>query len=155
MTKIEFDGQNEQPAGGFTVYPAGTYVMEMLDWERKVSSKGNPQIMVKLAIKENEEYNGKPYTEWISLTEAALWRVKAFLWALGAQIPKVALDTNGELFTRMLNECKGHELGMEVEKIVRDGKENNNITNFLRVEEPWDLDIDQLQGDIPDFLKQD
>ena len=155
MSKISFDGKNEEPSGGFQVYEPGTYTMEVLDFEKGTSSKGNPQMKVSLAIKD-ADLLGKPYTEWLSLTEQAAWKVKAFFWACGAQLPKVDLDMNGELFMRLCNELKGHELCVELSKGVNPNtaKDRNQSEKFLRTEEPWDLDVNQVQDEIPDFLKK-
>jgi len=154
MGILSFDGKNEEPAGGFELYPADTYTLEILSFERGTSSNGNPQMKVGMAIK-GGDFNGKPYTDWLSLTDKALWRVKAFFWAAGATLPKVDLDTSGELFMRLCNELKGHELAANIGVKVNPNtaKENNNIEQFMRTEDPWELDVNQVDGDIPDFVK--
>ena len=153
MAKLSFDGRNEEPVG-FEVYPAGTYVAEVLSFERGTSSTGKPQMKVGFALK-TEPFEGKPYTDWVSLTEAAAWRVKGLFWACGAQLPKVDLDMEGELFMRMCNQLKGHELALDLEVNINpnNGKENNKVARYMRTEDAWDLDVNQLEDDIPDFLR--
>jgi hypothetical protein len=143
-----------EPAGGFQVYPAGTYKMEILNFERATSSKGNPQLKVQLAIKEPQEYFDKRYTEWIPLLDNTMWRLESFMWAAGLKGDgKKGLDTGSELFMRTLNLLKGREIGMNLSVRVQDGVERQQVDQYLRVEDEMELDLDVMEEEIPDFLK--
>jgi hypothetical protein len=149
-----------EPAGGFQVYPAGTYKMEILNFERTTSSKGNPQLKVQLAIKEPKEYFDKRFTTWIMLIENMEWKWKDFAWAVGlkgqmdAKGNEKGLDTGSELFMRMLNLLKGREIGMNLSIEIQDGVERQRVDNFLRVEDEMELDLDVMEEEIPDFLRK-
>jgi len=156
MTIVRFN-ERDPGTGGFTVYPAATYTMEVTDIEKGTSSKGNPQLKVSMAIKDKDgELHGKPYTEWIPMMDNTTWKVIDFLWACGIDNKAMPnIDTDSELFLRLCNLVKGRELGMSISIRVWDGQDRNQTDQYLRTEEEGiDVDMDELRGEIPSFLKQ-
>ncbi len=137
--------------GNFQLYDAGTYKFRVDSWERGVSSKKNtPQIRFKCTFQDGK-YHGKPYTEFLNVTDASVWKVASFIVNCGV-LSSSKIDTESRKFEQMCNACIGRTLYVNLEKDEAYG--NNKSTSFMPDEDLEPLNFDSSgQDDAPSFVK--
>ena len=126
--------------GNFEVYPTGTYRVTVNDWEFGESSiKKTKQVRIKCSMD-----NGKPYTEFIQLTDASAWKVGNFINACGLKVGG-KLDTDSALFQQIMNALKGRSVFITMEHDLE--YNNNKSKSYARDDQqpeeefvPWEDD---------------
>lgn len=144
----------------FEVLPAGVYKVQIEKYEKCVAKTGMEQMRVYATVlpgtgSSANEHEGKPLADHIALSNAAEWRVVWFLKeALGwhkedlKEAGKIAMGS--ERFNRMFDLTKGRTMYWVVEI---DPKYNNNkVKEYVMDEELEPVSIDELDGELPDFL---
>lgn len=91
MPKRRIDFTNV--SDGFTKLPGGEYAFHVFDVQDKPDRNGNPGVNVTLKVADGE-YQGKSVKMYLSETPGGLWRVRDFLQACGAAIPKKAVTVD-------------------------------------------------------------
>lgn len=81
MPKISFRGAQSTGGGGFTIYPAGTYTLQIDAVEETKSKAGNPQLKVSCHIADGGQYDGEKVTLWYPLLPQAGFRLRALIEA--------------------------------------------------------------------------
>ena len=122
MPKYEY-----QDRKGGCILPAGTYIADVLEAEDAFSTKGDPQIKMKIRLLGGSEGDGLCW-ENLTFVEKALWRVDSFLKATAAPPP---LGTQVDLSAA---QCVGRRARVKV--IVsqsNSGTDRNEIKQWL----PW------------------
>ena len=87
--RIDFTNVSE----GFSKLPGGEYVFHVFDVQDKPSKNGDPGVNVTLKVADGE-FQGRTTFMYLSETPGGLWRVRDFLSACGAQIPKKAVTVD-------------------------------------------------------------
>ncbi|MCK9326155.1 MAG: DUF669 domain-containing protein [Bacteroidales bacterium] len=87
--RVDFTNVSE----GFSKIPGGEYVFHVFDVQDKPSRNGDPGVNVKLKVADGE-LQGRTTFMYLSETPGGLWRVRDFLQACGAQIPKKAVTVD-------------------------------------------------------------
>jgi hypothetical protein len=146
MATVDMDS-----VGSFEVYPSGTYRVEVTGWERGESSqKKTPQVRVKTKIVDGGAGDpGKPYTEFIQLTEKSAWKAGNFIHACGVNM-KGKLDTDSPLFTNVMDALVGKTLYITMEKDEQYG--NNKSLSYARDDMQPEEDFVPTD-DAPEFAK--
>jgi hypothetical protein len=134
--------------GSFEVYPSGTYRAQVLDWEFGESSvKKTKQVRVKMEIMVDGK--GKPYTEFIPITDASAWKVGNLIAACGV-IMGGKLDTDSALFQQVLNKLRQRTLYITLEHDTQ--YNNNKSTGYNRDDEQEEEEFLPVD-DAPEFAK--
>lgn len=111
--------------------PAGEYLATVVSVTEKESKQGNDMwvFVVKLAVDSTATY-----AIHCTLNEEALWKLRAFIMACGAAVPKkkIAIDPN---------KFVGRQLGVILDDHEYDGKESSTVSGFIPKGE--------LAGDAP------
>lgn len=81
MGALSFDFTNVEEKE-FGPLPAGEYNVYVFDVKQKISNSGNEMLQVTFSVADGE-YTGRKFNDFMVLTQNALWRIKAFLSALG------------------------------------------------------------------------
>jgi hypothetical protein len=132
-------------AGSFEVYPNGTYRVKVKDWEFGESSKKKTkQVRIKC-----EMDNGKPYTEFIPITEASAWKIGNFIVATGIKTSG-KLDTESAMFQTVLNQLKGRTLFITLQHDLE--YNNNKSTGYARDDQQEESEFEPVD-DTPEFAK--
>ena len=84
--KIDFTNTED----GRKLLPTGDYKCNVFDIADKPSKAGDPGVNVTLKVAEGE-YKGQTLFYYLSELPQVLWKVRGFLEACGAQIPKKAV----------------------------------------------------------------
>lgn len=106
---------------GIQPLPAGEYVMHVFDVADKSSKDGAPGVNVTLKVAEEGEYKGRTIFYYLSEREGALWKVRGFLEACGAQIPKKAVMVD-------YGKCLGKTLIATLSTRDYNGRTVNDVT---------------------------
>ena len=117
--RLDFTNVEEKE---FKLLEEGIHTAFLFNLEEKMSKTGNPMLVATYKIaKGQDKYE---ITDYMALTEKALFRVKRFLEGFGITVPKGSLEFNPD-------ELVGQEVQIEVEheKVMREGKERT----YLRV----------------------
>ena len=117
--RLDFTNVEEKE---FKLLEEGIHTAFLFNLEEKMSASGNPMLVATYKIaKGQDKYE---VTDYMVLTEKALFRVKRFLEGFGIAVPKGAIEFNPD-------ELIGQEVQIEVEheKVMREGKERT----YLRV----------------------
>lgn len=140
----------KETGGEYVVYPAGTYHVRIVSWERVKASTGTQQIRWRAEILTPEDFRGKSMLEHTPLTEASLWRIANFIAALGVdakECPK--MDTDAPVFEAILNACKERTMFWYVkEEVGQNGKLRNSVAEY-KLDEEQDIIVPQVDGDLP------
>ena len=142
----------------FEIYPEGSYCVEIKSWKKEIAkSSGNEMIRLDGAIVTPSAHKGKSVVEWITLTEAAQWRLAFFLEkCLAIDVKKLPpMDTDSEEFRNLLNACKGRKMFWNIYIDSYDGKNKNKTTQ----KDPYEISKGNQPFDIstieeaPDWVK--
>lgn len=85
--KLDFSNVSE----GFDLIPAGTYSCHIFDLTEKQSTAGNDMLKVVLKISKGELKGRQIFTN-LTFVESAMFKIREFLIAAGAEIPKKAVN---------------------------------------------------------------
>jgi hypothetical protein len=143
------------------ILPANTYLVEITAWKREKSKTGNDMIRFDGRVVKPANFEGKSLVDYITITETAIWRLKAFianalnLASNGVKLPK--MDTNSSEFENILNACKGRKMFWTVIVDTYDGKEKNKTAQ----KDPYGewaknapFSVESIE-DVPDWVKSD
>lgn len=145
----------------YEIYPEGTYKVQIERFEKCIARTGMEQMRVYATIVEcgtesNDAYAGKPIADHIAMSTKAEWRLVWFLsYALGwgkeelKSVGKIAIGS--ERMNRMFELAKGRTMYWVVTKDPQYG--NNKILEYIKDEEIEPVLVDELDGDIPDFIR--
>lgn len=124
---VTIDGAKAaEGGGGGKRVPEGDYLVKITDTKRGESQSGNAQIIMTLSIQDGPKKNGD-IRDYLTLTEAALWRVGALLDAIGMKYPKKAFKLD-------IGKLLGKELGVTVADDEYNGKIKSKVVDFLDLE---------------------
>jgi hypothetical protein len=136
--KLDFSNVSE----GFDVLPAGTYTCHVFDLQDKVSSKGNDMLKVTLKVSKGEHKGRQIFTNLV-FTESALFKIREFLLACGAQIPKKAVDID-------FSKCVGKEVKVIIyhRKNTDTNETYSDVKKFLALNADAGNDGGQASGSV-------
>lgn len=132
--RLDFTNVEEKE---FKILEEGIHSAFLFNLEEKMSKSGNPMLVATYKIaKGSDKYE---VTDFMVLTEKALFRVKQFLEGFGMVVPKGAMEFNPD-------ELIGQEVQIEIEheKVMRDGKERT----YLRVKRVVKKEDGGMIGDL-------
>lgn len=129
------------------VVEAGNYHVTFDSWkDHTAKDSGNPCVIVTYLTEA-----GEPIADFLTLTDAAMWKVATVVEACSIDIGKLAeMDTASEEFRRVLNQCKGKRLYITVTKEKREGKDRNSVVGYCP---DGAENLEVLEDDVPDFIK--
>lgn len=113
MARIKYDVSEVEPSGDQdfdTPVPKGLYLAKISEMEETESSNGNEMIALTLEIIQGE-YKGRLLWDYIVLTDAAAWKLRQFVDAVGLK-GKGMIDTNTLTGTKLQVRVK-HETSAE------------------------------------------
>lgn len=121
--KIDFSNVSE----GFDLIPAGTYTAHIFDLTEKQSSNGNDMLKVVLKVSKGE-FKGRQIFTNLTFVESAMFKIREFLVACGAQIGKKAMDID-------FSKCVGKEIKVIVyhRKNTQTDEVYADVKKFLNV----------------------
>lgn len=139
----------------FTIYPAGTYRVQITDIERTESSKKKtPQLKWSADIIDPKQYRGQPISQFTVLTEAAMWKTVSMIHGCGIDTSLLPnMDTESKQFTEVLRKCVGSKLFWVIGEYEYDGKQRNSLEDMVRDPAQDVREIDVEADKTPDFLK--
>jgi hypothetical protein len=120
--KIDFTNAGD----GFKLLPEDTYVVNVFDIVDKPSKAGDPGVNVTLKVAEGE-YKGQSVFYYLLEKETTLWRVREFLEACGATIPKKAVMVD-------YDKCLGKKLEIEVKHREFNGRQMAEVVEIRKYE---------------------
>lgn len=106
--------------------PEGDYIVEVLEAQMGESSKQNEQIEFTLEIAEGK-YKGVKLWLYCTLDEKSLWKLHAFLTALGVEVPEDEMDLD-------LADLVGEKCVGVVSHETYNGKKRAKMTDFDSIE---------------------
>src|SRR3954466_384733 len=106
--------------------PEGDYKLEVLEANNGKSNGGNEQIEFILEIAEGK-YKGQKVWFYCPLAENSLWKLHAFLTALGEEVPEDETDID-------LSDLIGREVVGVLTHEVYQGRKKAKMTDFDSVE---------------------
>ena len=113
------------------VYPAGTYYVRVVSWERVKASTGTPQIRWTNEIVAPEQHRGRNIFEHTPVTEKSLFCIANFVAACGVDTGNyLPMDTDSFKFDSILNACKERRLYFQVQEATYNGKAKNDIVDY-------------------------
>ena len=136
----------------YVIYPKGPYTIKIESIEEVQASTGNDQLKVITKIVSPDEYNGKKYTEFITLVPSCDWKLKNFIAGCDVDTSKLpSMDTASGDFRQLLNKLIGKtSVWIVGETAGRDGTLRNQILAYEV--DPNASDVDE---DVPEFLQED
>jgi hypothetical protein len=130
---------------------AGVYEVEVKSWEAGTSKNNNPRIEIILITTRPEGSEGRELRDYITLTDAAIWRLGWFVSSCGIKVGELEdMESGSEEFRRVLQACVGRKLWVTVVIDSYDGKQNNKITEYAKVEDQEEIVV---EDDVPSFIK--
>lgn len=139
------------------VLPAGTYKVTIDKYEKCVAKTGMEQMRVYATVcNEVNDAMGKTLIDHIALSKAAEWRMVWFLkealnWHKEDLKEAGKIAVGSERFNRMFDFAKGRTMYWTIE--VDSSYGNNKVTEYIPDEDQEPVSVDELDGDLPDFLK--
>ncbi len=146
-------------SGEKELYPAGAYNVEVVSWSHGGKSKaGNKMLKIVSQILKGPHY-GKTIDDWITLTEASMWRLASFLGnCLSYDVSQLpAMDTDSQEFTNIMDACKGRKFWINIIEDAFDSK----VKNKTAQSEPYAPDKTNpefdpsIVEDVPSWVKGD
>jgi hypothetical protein len=101
--KLDFTNVEE----GFSLIPKGIYAVYVFDIQEKTSSAGNDMMKVILKIADGE-FKGRQVFANLTFVDTAMFKIREFLVACGATIPKKTVDID-------FSKCVGKKIRIEVQ----------------------------------------
>lgn len=133
--KIDFTNASE----GFKLLPEGEHVCHVFDVADKTSKAGDPGVNVTLKVAEGE-LKGQSTFYYLLETQNTLWKVREFLEACGAQIPKKAVMVD-------YDKCLGKKVVIDVKHNEYNGKTYANVDSIRKYTEGEDAEVGGGDGD--------
>lgn len=125
--------------------PPGRYTVVVDDLEQTTSKAGNPMVNLWFRVTEGAS-EGATLMDRVTVTEKALFRVVAFMQAIGQPTPRRNLQIN-------LNSWLGKRLQVDVEDgEPYNGRVRSEVRGYLRIEGE---DSESTVSDLPDDLPED
>lgn len=125
--------------------PEGDYILEVLEASLGKSGQGNEQIEFTLEIAKGE-YKGTKLWFYCPLAENSLWKLHAFLTAMGEDVPEDEMDID-------LSELVGKQLVGVLTHETYQGKKRAKMTDFDSLEnysgDDSDEDEDEDEEEAP------
>src|SRR3990167_623435 len=112
------------PGSDLEAIPAGRYKLGVKDMELKVSETSkNPYLNIEFVVTTPGDYHKRRVFEIIVLTSKSLWRLKAFLVAIGAGKTELSInkDVTGDYdinYKAVLEEVREAGVGPEIDADV-------------------------------------
>lgn len=125
MARIEVQTTGSSNDIQYTVFPQGTYELQVSAIDLTNSAKGNQQLTVRCVIADGD-YADKKITLWLSLLPQAAWRVEAFVKALGVDYEK----GDDGLVSFETDDCIGVYFRANAKVREFNGKERNDWEQF-------------------------
>lgn len=127
MARIELGVNLDDIESGFSIVPAGTYLLRVKSTKgAKSKSTNRPMIKWSYIVVEPEEFAGKVIPDSTSLSDDALWRLKGLLEALDVTWDESGFDDE---------EAINREFIAEVIQTEYEGKDQNKIVAYYKVGE--------------------
>jgi hypothetical protein len=127
--------------------PEGDYIVEVLEAKSGKSGNGNEQIEFALEIAKGK-YKGTKLWLYCPLQENSLWKLHAFLTALGQEVPEDEMDID-------LSELVGEQCVGVLTHEVYNGRKRAKMTDFDSLENySGDADSDDDEDDDDDTPKK-
>jgi len=120
----------------------GDYKLEVLEAVSGQSSKGNDQIEFTLEIAEGK-YKGNKVWFYCPLAENSLWKLHAFLTALGIDVPEDEMDID-------LSELVGEEVMGVLTHETYQGKKSAKMTDFDSIDNYDGEDVEEDEDEEED-----
>lgn len=138
----------------YTLYPEGTYKVRIKDYETTKAATGTDQIRWRAEIIDHPDYAGEPIVDHCALTEAALWRLAAFVSCHVdiTALPKMEVGTTA--FWKIIGQCLEKTMYWRVIQSTYNGRTSNKIAEYVRDPESplGDGSIEVSEEDLPEFL---
>ena len=93
MALINFSNSEDK---GYSPLPEGSYDLEILQVEQKVSQAGNPQLELSTEVAAGE-HEGRKVKLWYSLTPQSAWKLKKLVVATHTPHEVVGSDRDGQI----------------------------------------------------------
>jgi TATA-binding protein-associated factor Taf7 len=120
--KVDFTGVDVR-----TLIPEGDHKAKVVEVSVEEGDKGKYVKWTLAVIAEGEKWDGGKLYNNTSLTRQSLWNLRAWLIALGRDVPESPNDID-------LDECLEQELMVHVEHETYEGKEKARITDFQPID---------------------
>lgn len=126
--------------------PEGTYNVTIQDIEHGNSKAGDPMLTIWLNVSDGE-YAGSTLVERMTLTSKAMFRVVAFMKALGLATPKKRVKVNTDAWLRrklIVDVADGQpyrgRVNSEVQEYYKPKGQNSEseASDVTDVEDPWE-----------------
>ena len=135
------------------VVEAGQYHVQVKGWKpHEAVDSGNDCVIFEHTIigPVDSPEIGQTVSDFITLTEAAAWKLGWFVGACGIIIADLPdMDTGSEEFQRILNTCKDRRLWVQVTKGVHKNKDVNKITDYTPDDDQEEVEVVE---EVPDFI---
>lgn len=149
---LNIDFPNLNIGGSVELIPENVYKVLVERYEYVKAATGTEQIRWYAKIA-GGDYDGKSLIDHTPLTEAASWKIGSFIHHAGIDIKSLPkLNTNSEAFRKVLTACCGREMYWYVIQDTYNGKVNNKVSEYKKVDEDAEGEVVDLE-DIPDFMK--
>ena len=151
--QIDFPNLDVSSSSPLPLLPEGLYRVKIKEHEKLKAKTGMEQIRW-YGVVASGEHKGKTLLDHTALSEAASWRIGSFIHHAGIDIKSLPkLDTNSESFNTLLAKVDGREMYWYVIKDTYNGKENNKVQEYKKIEDVAGEEIDLNEEGLPDFLK--
>lgn len=128
---IPIDFTKDESEGGRRRFPEGDYHVKYVGFKTgRSKEKDTPYVRVSLQIVEGK-YKGEKVSDFLYLSDKALWRIRSFLEALGVSVPKKKVNINFKKYI-------GKELAVTLTDDEYNGRISSRVTDFL--------DLDTFRG---------
>jgi RNase P/RNase MRP subunit p29 len=118
-------------------WPAGTYTVEIIDAQEKVSNSDNEMIVLKCKVVEKDQTTGAGINDYLVFSPKAIWKIDQVRAALGETIvPDEEIEINADDFVG--------RRGKVVLKIKADDDRWNEIERWVAAEPAPKADTDAI-----------
>lgn len=131
-----------------SVLPPGTYTLVVEDVEMMSSKAGNPMWKITSSVVEGES-KGLALVDFVTITSKAMFRVVAFLNAIGVPTPKKSLSIPKSMMVGKMFEAT-------VDDDEYGGRKSSKIQSYASVAQPGSADLpdddedEELPANAPD-----
>lgn len=130
-TPIAIDFTKDESEGGRRRFPEGDYHVKYTGYKTgRSKEKDTPYVRVMFKILDGK-YKSETVSDFLYLSDKALWRIRSFLEALGVAVPKKKVNIN---FAKYV----GKELGITLVDDEYEGRVRSRVGDYL--------DLDTLRG---------
>lgn len=141
--------KTERGKKGGARFPEGEYKWEIKKAERKASQNGNTQIVMTCEIVAPEKYEGKAFTDRLTLTEPAMYRVGWLLDAAGIKWKNAIVNfplkkLEGKVLGGLLHD---DEYGGRISSKVSEYYSEEEVDEYLEDEDEDEEEDDEEEDD--------